>query len=201
MIERRVDEENAGRKAREKESGRSRGSRGGYGRCSFVRSALWLWGEGGREGGRERAQRVYRRRLVDRFSRSSRVETTLRGSACSVLRALHIRTRKPYALTQARAIFPLPPFPPQGHACACKDTRGLITISTCKRKQRGQRGNGDANRKEDGRVGKFCVDFHRIQSDLVLVDAVDWILYRYLRSSMPMIGEESCIVSDSGKNQ
>lgn len=39
-------------------------------------------------------------------------------------------------------------------------------------------------------MGKFCVDFHRIRSDLVLVDAASDLSYRYSRLSMPMMRKE-----------
>lgn len=130
------------------------------------------------------AQRAYRRRLVDRFSRSSRVETMLRGSAlCSVAflspslsLALHARTRKPYAHTHTHTHARTHEYvhahtPPQGYAYACKDTRGLITIPACTRSRTRKESKGEAetrNRKRNGMLRNSCtsdgVGFHRIQS-------------------------------------
>lgn len=109
------------------------------------------------------AQRAYRRRLVDRFSRSSRVETMLRGSAlCSVAFlsrssslflsvSLHVRTRKPCAYTYVHAhTFP------QEYAYACKDIRGLITIPACTHSQTRKESKGETetrNRKRTECLG------------------------------------------------
>ncbi|EZA48158.1 hypothetical protein X777_14043 [Ooceraea biroi] len=106
------------------------------------------------------AQRAYRRRLVDRFSRSSRVETTLRSPAfCSVASPrvyahanLHICLHT-YTRTHS--------FPE--HTCAGTPSRTDHRLARVREEI--ERGNGDANRKENERVGNFYtldgVEFHQ----------------------------------------
>ncbi|KYQ57235.1 hypothetical protein ALC60_03756, partial [Trachymyrmex zeteki] len=149
------------------------------------------------------AQRAYRRRLVDRFSRSSRVETMLRGSAlCSMAflslslslsLSLHVRTRKPRAHTYAHArtyayihAYTLP----QGYAC--KDTRGLITISACTSSRTRKESEGEMETRNRKRTGCLETPVLRTVLDFTGFSRVrfsfSWLaLWNYLRSSTLVI--------------
>jgi len=102
------------------------------------------------------AQRAYRRRLADRFSRSSRVETTLRSPAFRPLRARtqnYLRTYTRSRILSRRRTQGRPP-------CV------LITVPA-------RRGSGDAAWKENEGPGTWALSavLNFMGCDLVLVGA------------------------------
>lgn len=125
------------------------------------------------------AQSAYRRRLVDRFSRSSRVETMLRGSALYSVAPprTHMQTVCPCTLTHAYTMHTLS-FPKM---CVCVRRHprtdhhfGLRAFAGAQREQKGER-RRESERGQKGwelsYFGPRWISADSVGYDLVLVGA------------------------------